>query len=226
MQREQSRKNGGPYAAERSRGGRPSAERAGDVDRRILDAGAALLLEQGFEATTCEQVAARAGAGKASIYSRYANKEELFEAVIRDYVRRSMENDGRPYVMPTVQERLRVAGEDLLTHSLQPDVIGMMRAVVTTVYRMPDLARLANQIGRDHCVRQMARAVAGDQTETMEVVARASNLASKFIELAVVPHQMRALMGEDPASLLDAALNGVDESIALLSKGGWLDGWK
>lgn len=225
MQHDQSGKRGAPDAVERSRGGRPSAVRAGDVDRRILDAATTLLVEQGFEATSCEQVAIRAGAGKASIYSRYANKEELFEAVIRDYVRRSIENNDRPSDMPTVQERLRVAGRGLLTHSLQPDVIGMMRALVTTVYRMPELAQLANHIGRDHCIRQLARAVAGEEMETPETVARASGVASKFIDLAVVPHQMRALMGEEPASLLDAALNGVDEAITLLSEGGWLDGW-
>ena len=65
------------------RGGRPSAALAGDVDRRILDAAQRLFLAQGFDLTNCEQVVAEAGAGKASLYARYANKQELFTAVVQ-----------------------------------------------------------------------------------------------------------------------------------------------
>jgi len=40
-------------------------------------------MSQGFAATSCDQIAARAGAGKASLYARYPNKEALFETVVR-----------------------------------------------------------------------------------------------------------------------------------------------
>lgn len=219
-------KSNSPLSVERSRGGRPSAKQAGDVDRRILQAATALFLEQGFEATGCEQVAVQAGSSKASLYARYANKEALFEAVIRSYVQHSMPPMAQKPYRSTVRLRLRAAGESLLAHSLQSEVIAMMRAVVTAVYRMPELARLAYRIGRDHCVLQVAKAIAGDAFENTEVVARAMAAAGKFVDLALAPNQMRALMGEEPGPLLEEARRGLDDSIALLVKGGWLDGWK
>jgi AcrR family transcriptional regulator len=210
----------------RRRGGRPSAEQAGDVDRRILQAATALFLEHGFEATGCEQVAVQAGASKASLYARYANKEALFEAVIRNYVQRSMTPMAQTIGMSTVQMRLRAAGESLLAQSLQSEVIAMMRAVITAVYRMPELARLAYRIGRDHCVLQVASDIAGEGFENTEIAARAMAVAGKFVDLALAPHQMRALMGEEPEPMLAEARCGLDDSIAILVKGGWLDGWK
>ena len=219
-------KSNSPLSLKRSRGGRPSATQAGDVDRRILQAATALFLQQGFEATGCEQVAIQAGASKASLYARYANKEALFEAVIRNYVQRSMAPMADKTGQSTVQIRLRAVGESLLAHSLQSEVIAMMRAVVTAVYRMPELSRLAYRIGRDHCVLQVAGAIAGEGFENTDVVAPAMAAAGKFVDLALAPNQMRALMGEEPAPLLEEARRGLDDSIAMLVKGGWLDGWK
>jgi AcrR family transcriptional regulator len=52
----------------------------------ILDAALACFKERGFARTRLEDVAARAGVTKGTIYLYYANKEELFEAVVRNVV--------------------------------------------------------------------------------------------------------------------------------------------
>lgn len=61
-------------SVEGARAGRP---RDPEVDRRIRDAALQLLAEGGYEALTIEAVAAAAGVGKASVYRRWAGKEEL-----------------------------------------------------------------------------------------------------------------------------------------------------
>src|SRR5688572_7423730 len=43
-----------------------------------------LFVERGFAATRLEDVAARAGVSKGTLYLYFANKEELFKAVIRE----------------------------------------------------------------------------------------------------------------------------------------------
>jgi AcrR family transcriptional regulator len=54
------------------------------LDQRILDATVALLSERGFEHTTMDDVARQAGVAKATVYRRYAAKEDLaFAAVSR-----------------------------------------------------------------------------------------------------------------------------------------------
>jgi AcrR family transcriptional regulator len=59
------------------RPGRPRSEQA---EQAIIEATLDLFAEQGFEGACVEAVAARAGVGKATIYRRWPNKEELLLA--------------------------------------------------------------------------------------------------------------------------------------------------
>ena len=59
--------------------GRPRSEAS---HQAIVQATLALLLEGGYRALTMEQVRARAGVGKATIYRRWQSKEELVATVI------------------------------------------------------------------------------------------------------------------------------------------------
>jgi AcrR family transcriptional regulator len=54
--------------------GRP---RDPSTDHRITTAAAELLLERGFDKTTVDEVAARAGVGKATVYRRWPSKDDL-----------------------------------------------------------------------------------------------------------------------------------------------------
>src|SRR6059058_694743 len=51
--------------------------------QELLDAALALFVEKGFVATRSEEVAARAGVSKGTLYLYYPSKEELLKAVIR-----------------------------------------------------------------------------------------------------------------------------------------------
>lgn len=67
-----------------SRGkGRPKLTETAEIDRAIRAAGLQVLLEHG-EAATMNAVAQAAGLSRKSVYARYANKTELFLAVIRE----------------------------------------------------------------------------------------------------------------------------------------------
>ena len=67
----------GPAASRRP--GRPRSEQA---EQAIIEATLDLFAEQGFEGVCVEAVAARAGVGKATIYRRWPNKEELLLAAL------------------------------------------------------------------------------------------------------------------------------------------------
>lgn len=49
---------------------------------QLLDVGRALFAERGFDATSVEEVAARAGVSKPVVYGHFGGKEGLFEAVV------------------------------------------------------------------------------------------------------------------------------------------------
>lgn len=226
MQGENTTEQMAPPPAKR-RGGRPSAAQAGDVDRRILDAAQRLFLAQGFDLTNCEQVVAEAGAGKASLYARYANKQELFTAVVQRNVASLQTLDVEP-VPPDlgVSDRLRAAGTMIVEHALNAQIVALMRVVMSTAYRLPELAKLTDTIGRTRGIEIAVAAIARGQIDDPDAMARATLAAAKFIDLAFVPLQMRAMLGDDLALLAADAPRAIDDAVALLSAGGWLDGWQ
>jgi AcrR family transcriptional regulator len=54
--------------------------------QELLDAALDLFVERGYAAARLEDVAARAGVSKGTLYLYFTNKEELFKAVIRENV--------------------------------------------------------------------------------------------------------------------------------------------
>lgn len=62
----------------------PRQRRKDARPQELLDAALALFVEKGFAATRSEEVAARAGVAKGTLYRYYESKEELFKAVVRE----------------------------------------------------------------------------------------------------------------------------------------------
>lgn len=64
--------------------GRLTAEDAAGIEDRVLDSAMTLFFsEDGYTGTSMERIAKHAGASTKTIYSRYANKDEVLQAVIR-----------------------------------------------------------------------------------------------------------------------------------------------
>jgi AcrR family transcriptional regulator len=55
--------------------------------RRLYEAAVTLIAEQGFSATTVDEIAERAGVAKGTVYYNFAGKNDLFEELLRDGVR-------------------------------------------------------------------------------------------------------------------------------------------
>jgi AcrR family transcriptional regulator len=64
-------------------GRRPGRPRSAAADASIVRATLELLLEGGYRGLTMEQVRARAGVGKATLYRRYGSKQELVAEAVR-----------------------------------------------------------------------------------------------------------------------------------------------
>jgi AcrR family transcriptional regulator len=196
------------------------------VDDRILDAAKRLFLERGFEATSCEHVAALARAGKASLYARFPNKEALFAAVIRRTVDRALAPAGDVDATLPLRDRLIVVGVSLLEHSLQPDAVALMRAIIAVAPRMPELAHDVDRIGWEVGVSRVAEAISARRHGDAADVAEAWPTAARFIELVFVPHLMRALVGDSTATLIAGARQQIAIAIDTLQATGSLDAWE
>jgi AcrR family transcriptional regulator len=118
--------------------GRP---RDPDLDRAILDATIELLARDGFARTSIEQVAARAGVGKTTIYRRWSSKVDLVIAAL------SRRGGDRP--VPTegsVRERLTQLIEDLCMSVRRDPAKGVLAALVAEIPRDPELAAAVREV--------------------------------------------------------------------------------
>ena len=211
----------GEVAAKRGRGGRPPADRAGDVEARLLAAATHLFLERGYDGTTCDQVALDAGAGKASIYARYANKGALFSAVIENLLGRSFEQN-EVAGDTTLHERLRTVGMSVLADTLHPDALALLRLVVSELPRFAGTGVRAEQLFWQAGVQRVAAAIAARAPGAID---QATDPAEQFIEMVLMPPLMRALLGEPAAPLLELAPGRIDAAIAALDAAGALENW-
>jgi len=94
-----------------SRRGQPKGDKRERTRARLLDAASEVIGEVGFEATSLEAVARRAGMSRGAIYGNFRDRDELFLAVV--------ERRWRP-VAPEVEpgagyaERMQLLGEALI----------------------------------------------------------------------------------------------------------------
>lgn len=65
-------------------------EEEDSTNQRILDSARSLYIEYGLRRTTMEDVAKRAGMGRATLYRRFSEKDQLFKAVIFRDLQRSL----------------------------------------------------------------------------------------------------------------------------------------
>ena len=205
----------------RGRGGRPPAGREGDVEARLLAAATKLFLERGYDGTSCDQVAVDARAGKASIYARYANKQALFSAVVNNMLARSFEQDDVAVETP-LRERLAAVGMRMLTDALHPDAVALLRLVVTELPRFAQGGSRADQLVWQAGVRRVAKAIALADPGRVDA---AIGAAERFIEVAVMPAVMRAMLGEPAEQLLSVGPARISDAIAFLAANGELNGW-
>lgn len=211
----------GEMTVKRGRGGWPHASQAGDVEARLLAAATRLFLERGYDGTSCDQVALDAGAGKASIYARYANKEALFCAVIDKLLARSFEQGEVASELP-LRERLAAVGMRVVADALHPDALALLRLVVTGLARFANTGVRADQVFWQGAVQRAAAAIAAREPDTID---QAAGPAQQFIEFILMPPLMRALLGEPATPLMATAPSRIDAVIATLAASGALDNW-
>ncbi|MCB5182591.1 TetR/AcrR family transcriptional regulator [Streptomyces antimicrobicus] len=61
----------------------PGATRRQATRQKLYEAAVTLIAEQGFSATTVDEIAERAGVAKGTVYYNFASKTELFEELLR-----------------------------------------------------------------------------------------------------------------------------------------------
>jgi AcrR family transcriptional regulator len=132
---------------------------AGDEDdrqaarkhRAILEAATTVFLENGYLGASMDQVAARAGVSKQTVYKHFEDKEHLFA----DIVTRTVDEAGEPTFNEVMSlgdsgdlhADLADLAARLLTRVIQPRMLQLRRLVIGEAGRFPELGRVFYERG-------------------------------------------------------------------------------
>ncbi|SDW50041.1 transcriptional regulator, TetR family [Pseudomonas syringae] len=199
----------------RPRPGRPRADQAGEVERRIIDAATAIFLEHGFGRATLDHVAERAHVGKTTLYSRYATKEALFEAAVHKCVETFLQDMDTEPVRGSLEEKLVQVGTALARATLTPYVVSIMRITLAETDRFPEIAKEAFRLGFGACVQSIADALMTAEEPLNDKLAL--EVGKRFVELALHPLYFHAFFGDDLGLLNQRISKDVAQVAKMLS---------
>ena len=112
--------------------------------QEILDAALAIFAEKGFAAARIDEIAARAGVAKGTIYLYFESKEAVFIALVKDRLGTQlnvfvdMANEYKGPTLPLLGELLRTIGRFLSTS----DLVVLPKIFISEAGNFPELARM------------------------------------------------------------------------------------
>lgn len=189
---------------ERRKRGRP---RDPEADGRILEAAAALILAHGFDNMTVDDVAARAKVGKATVYRRWAKKEDLAVAAMRRLYDAEMPTPDTG----SIREDLRLSFTDVLVFANSDAGAAYLRTSISESVRDPRIAalyRAANDQAEAGAREVFRRGIdRGEVRPDVNVHAAVQLLAGVLLMRTLTAMPMPAESEVD--SLVDLVLTGV-----------------
>jgi TetR/AcrR family transcriptional repressor of mexJK operon len=126
--------------------------------RRILEAARNHFYAHGLERASVDAIAAEAGVSKMTIYSNFASKEGLFEAVVRDRTDRVMGGSVGVEALDPMQPRkaLLAVGAQFLALAREEDALGGFRAVYGAAGAQTEACRAFYRQGAERLINELA----------------------------------------------------------------------
>ena len=159
----------------------------GDLRRQaILDIARETFLREGYASASMSAIGAKAGGSKATLYTYFPSKADLFAAVMADMCGRSRleliaEGDSA-HDMETALHRLGMAYVRLM---LSDDVVTLHRLVVAESQRFPEVGQalyeVGPQLGKATLAERLERFIAGGTMRACEPM----RAAGQFVDLCV-----------------------------------------
>ncbi len=184
------------------RGGRPTREAAVRRDARLLEVATRLFMELGYEGATMDAVAEAAGVGKPTLYHRYRDKRELFEAVLTARI--------NEWLLPLAQvaeaqqsgvqssdlaEALDGLSRAMLRQTLRPGAAALHRVIAAQKAQSPELAQYAYEQGWLRAVDAVASILRAFNNRQGLLIPDANLAAELFLNLIIGPASRAALYG-------------------------------
>jgi AcrR family transcriptional regulator len=138
--------------------GRPTREQAKLRNLELLDKALDLFLENGFERTTMEGIAAAVGMAKRTVYAQYGDKLTLFKASLHRAI--------NEWMIPVevlqeaesedLEETLLKIGQILVENIMTPEGLRLLRITNAEANRMPEISAYTYEQGTGPTLRYLS----------------------------------------------------------------------
>ena len=164
----------------------------------LLAAALDLFVEKGFAATRAEEVAARAGVSKGTLFLYFPSKEELFKAVVRENISGRFADWNREF------EVFQGSSADMLRHCVEVwwerlgagRASGITKLVISEARNFPDIAAFYQQEvivpGQDLIRRMLQRGIARGEFHVADLDYAIYSLIAPMIFLIMMKHSLGA----------------------------------
>jgi AcrR family transcriptional regulator len=113
----------------------------------IMNVAREVFFEHGYSATSMSAIAARLGGSKGTLYNYFKNKEELFEAQVRELCGGAENHVLESTVEGSPRETLAALGKRYLGHLYSEQTVKLFRILVAEAQRSPELGRMFYEVG-------------------------------------------------------------------------------
>ena len=193
-----------PVPEVRRKRGRP---RDPEADGRILAAAASLILLRGFDSMTVDDVASNAGVGKATVYRRWARKEDLAVAAMEQLYRNEMPTPDTG----SIRGDLTAMYQSVITFANSPTGIDYLRTSIKESMRDERIATLyreASKRAEQNAVEVFERAIRrGEVREDVPMGPLVQTLGGIIAMRAIIEQDMLTLEELEP--LVELVLHGI-----------------
>jgi AcrR family transcriptional regulator len=121
------------------KGGRPSREVAAQLRGHILEVALREYSRHGVEGVTLSEIAREAKVSKRTLYTRFRDRDDLLVAAIEHGIERLLTRLSNTIPAGTLRDQLLYIGAEMITISLQQEVIGLERLLTSISQRMPEV---------------------------------------------------------------------------------------
>jgi AcrR family transcriptional regulator len=151
--------------------------------RQIIEGARGVFLAQGFDAASMNDIARAAGVSKGTLYVYFANKEELFEAIVEEECDGQAEAifdlDSNDHDVESVLTRLGAAYVKFLC---RPEKASAIRTVIAIADRMPEIGRRFYESGPAEGIAYLARYLSAQVEAGVLAIEDCTVAAAQFME--------------------------------------------
>jgi AcrR family transcriptional regulator len=180
----------------------PSVVQEDDKKKLVSAAARELFFERGYDSTSMDEVARRAGVSKATVYAYFESKENLLLQLIHDEVEAmpAAPQDGPIRTIEELRSALRANAEQFAVMFQNRQTVSLHRLVISQAFMFEGIVKAFYEAGPFAMERQVSKVLKEGVSNRILQIDDLELAASQFLSLVVGTLPLRAMLSSKPPS--------------------------